>query len=129
MRIKILEATCSADGQVSVEGVIVSSAVVLSLGKQESTGLVFMEEGKAWYLTSSAADIESTLESVIDAVSDISDALTKIASILTSIGAGMTGASTAPPPTLGSDVSALNAKISALGDAKTDLQNLKEALK
>lgn len=112
---KILPATCSASGKVTCEGVEVPEAVVLSLGKQASSGLLLLDRDKAWYFPSSATDIETTLGKV-------SSALEKIASILTSIGGGMTGPTTAPPPTLAVDVAALNA-------IKGEIDTLKGALK
>jgi len=102
---KILPATADANGRVMALGVTgvmveVPGAQVLSLGKQASSGLVFLDGDNAWYFPSSATDIETTL-------GHIGEALTKIASVLTSIGAGMTGPTTAPPPTLATDVAAL----------------------
>lgn len=112
---KVLEATCSASGEVRVGDVIVTNAVVLSLGKQASSGLLVLDKDRAWYLPSSATDIETTLEK-------ISMAIDKIGSILNSIGAGMTGPTTAPPPTLPTDVTALL-------QIKAEIDQLKGALK
>jgi len=112
---KILEATCNATGVVSAEGVQVLDAIVLSAGKQSSSGLLFIQKDGAWYLTSSATDIASTLEKTADAI-------TKIANLLTAIGAGMTGPTTAPPPTIATDIVAINAVV-------TQMNALKEALK
>lgn len=112
---KVLEATCNASGEVQVGDVIVSEAIVLSLGKQASSGLILIDRGQAWYLPSSATDIETTLAKV-------SLAIDKIGSILNSIGAGMTGPTTAPPPTLPTDVAALL-------QIKAELDQLKGALK
>lgn len=112
---KILDATCDATGLVTAEGVPVSECEVLSEGKQASAGLMFMQAGKARYLTSSATDIKATLDAV-------TAALTEIATTLTAIGAGMTGPTTAPPPTLPTSVITINAKV-------TELTQLMGALK
>lgn len=112
---KILNASCDATGKVTCEGFEISTAQVLSEGKQDSTGLLFLEGESASYLPSSATDIKATLEKT-------SAALEKIAEILQSIGAGMTGASTAPPPTLATDLTALN-------NIRVEIDQLSEALK
>lgn len=112
---KILSATCNASGQVTADGVQVVGAIVLSEGKQASSGLAVMDGDKVWYLTSSATDIKTTIEKT-------ADALTKIANMLTAIGAGMTGPTTAPPGTLPTDVAALQTVV-------TELNALKGALK
>lgn len=112
---KVLSATCNASGKVTSDSVIVNESVVLSEGKQSSSGVLVLDEDKAWYLTSSATDIKTTLEKV-------ASALTEIANALTAIGAGMTGPTTAPPLTLGASVTAINAVV-------TQLNTLKGALK
>lgn len=113
--LKLLEATCSASGEVKVGADLVPEAVVMSEGKQASSGIVLIEGETAKYIVLSASDLKTTIEKV-------ADALTKVANLLTSIGGGMTGSSTAPPPTLSADVSALNQVV-------TDLTTLKGALK
>ena len=112
---KILSATASADGKVTADGVEVVGAIILSEGKQASSGVAVMDGEKVWYLTSSATDIKATIEKAADAI-------TKIATLFTAMGAGMTGPTTAPPPTLATDVAAINAVV-------TELNQLKGALK
>lgn len=112
---KILAATCDATGKVTADGVIVPEAVVLSLGKQASSGLLYIDSDKAWYFPSSATDVESTL-------TKLSDVLGKMIEVITSIGAGMTGPTTAPPGTLPADLVTLNLM-------KTEIDTLKGALK
>lgn len=112
---KVIPATCDANGKVTADGVEVPEAIVLSLGKQASSGILVIDGDRAWYFPSSATDIESSLDK-------ISLALEKIAAILTSIGAGMTGPTTAPPPTLATDVAALTT-------IKGQVDTLKGALK
>lgn len=112
---KILPATCDANGKVTAEGVEVPGAVVLSLGKQASSGILLLDTEKAWYFPSSATDIQTTIDKTTKAID-------KIIAIVNSIGAGMTGPTTAPPPTLVTDVAALTT-------IKGELDTLKGALK
>lgn len=112
---KILAATCDAQGKVTADGVVVPEAVVLSLGKQASSGLLLMDAEKAWYFPSSATDIQTTLTKV-------STLLQKLGPILTAIGGSMTGPTTAPWPTIAQDVS-------EMASLKTEVDQLKEALK
>lgn len=112
---KVLSATCDTSGKVTADGTEVVGAIVLSEGKQASSGVAVMDGDKVWYLTSSATDIKTTIEKAADAI-------TKIATVLTAIGSGMTGPTTAPPPTLVTDVLAINQVV-------TELNQLKEALK
>lgn len=112
---KILSATCDANGKVSVAGKEVPDALVLSLGKQSSEGALLLDELLKIYVTSSATDIKTVIEK-------LSALITQISTTLTSIGAGMTGPTTAPPPTLASDVAMLTS-------IKVELDTLKESLK
>lgn len=126
---KILEATCDAEGVVKVGEIEVPDVIVLSAGTQESTGLLFLDGEKKVYLPSSASDIASTIQAAIDTITEVAAAVTKIGTTLTAIGAGMTGPTTAPPPTLAVDVAELNTKVTALNAIKSDLDELKGALK
>ena len=127
---KILSATADATGKVTAEGQLVPAAVVLSQGKQASSGLLIIEGDKAWYLVGmSVTDLVTTIEKSIKILDDLGPALTQITTILTSIGAGMTGPTTAPPPTLAADVLQVTAKVTALNATKSELTTLKGALK
>ena len=126
---KILDASCSADGKVTADGAEVPEALVLSEGKQESTGVLFIDGDKPRYMPSSATDIKATLDNAVAAIDSIGPALTKIATALTSIGAGMTGPTTAPPPTLVTDVAEITAKVAELNATKAQINQLKGALK
>lgn len=75
---KIIDATCSAAGIVTAEGVPIPTAQVLSEGKQTSSGLLFIDGDKARYMPSSASDIKSLI--------------TKLVTILT----GLDGATNSP---------------------------------
>lgn len=126
---KVLAATCSAAGVVTADGVVVPEAEVLSEGAQASSGVLILDKGLKTYVASSASDVKSTLEKVSTALDDISTVLTTIATALTSIGAGMTGPTTAPPPTLPTDVSEIASKASAIAALKIEVDTLKGALK
>jgi prefoldin subunit 5 len=126
---KMLNATCDSSGKVTAEGFEVPEAVVLSAGKQASSGALIIDKKIVKYFTSNASDIETFIDKTSTALDDISAALTKIALTLTSIGAGMTGPTTAPPPTLGADVATINSKVSEINAVKAELDTLKGALK
>lgn len=123
-----LEGECTNE-IVKIEDLPISDAQILSIGKGESTGIVLMIGEKSYYLTSNATDIETTIEKINDIADNLSDALSKIANVLTSIGSGMTGPTTAPPPTLATDVAAINGYVSEIDAAKSDLETLKGDLK
>lgn len=103
---KVLPAECTAN-VVTVEGVPIPSAVVLSEGIAPSEGVLILDRGNAWYVASNATDLKTGLEKV-------SSVLNTIATTLTSIGAGMTGPTTAPPPTLPANVTAITVKATEL---------------
>lgn len=126
---KVLAATCNATGVVTAESVVVPDAVVLSEGKQASSGTLLMDEDKAWYMASSATDIKTTLEKNIAALDDLTSVLTTIANTLTAIGTGMTGPTTAPPAALATGVVEILAKVTTLATTKTAMNTLKGALK
>ena len=112
---KVLSATANATGKVTADGFEIVGAIVLSQGKQASSGVAVMDGESVWYLTSSATDVKTTIEK-------LAALITKVGVMFTSIGAGMTGPTTAPPPTLVTDVAELNQMV-------VELNQLKEALK
>jgi uncharacterized protein YukE len=126
---KILDATCDASGVVTADSVVVPEAEVLSEGKQQSSGLLFLEGPKARYFPSSATDIKSTIEKTVDALEDLASVLNTIATTLTSIGANMTGDTTAPPGDLGANVATIISKATEITAVQTQLETLKGALK
>jgi hypothetical protein len=132
---KILRATCDEDGKVTAEGVEVEGTRVLSKGKQASLGVLLMDEDRQDYLTSSADDIEADIENEIDGLTSVKDALDKIGDILTnisvtltSIGAGMTGPTTAPPPTLPTDVAQIVTDVAQITAKTAEIQSTIDAL-
>ncbi len=124
----MIPATCE-NGVVTAGGVTVEDATILGAGVKSSAGIVLLDgEESPVYIALNSTDLDQTLGDVIDSLTNITSALTTIATSLTAIGAGMTGATTAPPPTLGANVTTITSKVTALGLIKTDLQNLKGAL-
>ena len=125
---KVLEATADASGVVTADGVPVPAADLISEGKQASSGILIIDGLKAWYIPSSATDIKTTIENLIDVIDATAAAITKIGTTFTAVGAGMTGPTTSPPPTLAADVLELTGKVTELNAIKTELNTLKGAL-
>lgn len=111
---RIIPATCEA-GTVTADGVEVEGAEILSSGEGASSGKLLIDGPTATYFTSNAPDISQTIDK-------INEALNKLVTILTSIGAGMTGPTTAPPPTLATDLSEITAIVSELTTLKGQLK-------
>lgn len=110
---KLLPATCEGS-EVTCEGQVIE-AVIVSQGSESSSGVVLIDSDKAYYIANISPDL-STI------ITDLSTMLNSIASLFTSIGSGMTGGSTAPPPTLASDVASLQNKISELDQLGENLR-------
>lgn len=125
---KIIPATADANGKVTAEGFEIPEAEIMSAGKAESSGLLFLYKGKAYYLIAANTDIGLTIEKTSAALEKLSAVLTTIGSTLTSIGTGMTGPTTAPPPTLPTDVISINTKVTEINAIKAELDTLKGAL-
>jgi hypothetical protein len=122
---KIIQATCE-NGVVKVGSFVISEAIILSLGTApNSSGVLIIEGGVSYFMSSSAGDLDLTLEKLISAIEKIALTVTKIGTIFTAVGAGMTGPTTAPPPTLAVDVVDLNAKVTELNALKADLEMIK----
>jgi len=111
---KALAATC-VSGVVTCEGVALAGAVILSEGVGSSSGYVVIDEEKIYYVAKTSPDLKTTLEKLISITN-------KVTALFTSVGAGMHGDTTAPPPTLASDVSAISAEVAIL-------QTLTESMK
>lgn len=105
---KILDATCSALGVVTSEGVAIPSAEILSAGTKASTGLVIIDGENAWYFPSSATDIS-------DVITNVVACLNQTITILSGLNS-LTG-------------STLTAAIATLTTLKTTLNTSKDTLK
>jgi hypothetical protein len=125
---RILEATCVA-GVVTAEGVPVPIAEIFSAGIAPSEGLLIMQDGKAFYITSNAEDIEATLDGVSDAITSLTATIAQLITTFGSFAAAMTGPTTAPPPTLAAELAVLTAKSVELTATKAALELLKAGLK
>lgn len=102
---KIVQASCAA-GIVTIQGIPLDEAEILSEGVGDSEGIAIIDEDKVYYVASSALDLK-------DGITKLSSMLTDIQTIITSIGAAMTGPTTAPPPTLATGLASLATKITA----------------
>jgi hypothetical protein len=85
----------------------VAAAEILSKGVGPSTGVVIIDGDKAYYFTSNASDLESTLTTLIATIQ-------KLVLTFTAFAGSMTGPTTAPPPTLAVDLAELTAKAAEL---------------
>jgi hypothetical protein len=118
----MLEATCVA-GVVTSEGVSVPAADVLSEGVAQSSGILFLDEDKAKYVTSSAQDLKTTIEDLIDILGDVASALSSIdgvGSLITTCGAGPGSATWVPVAT--ASIAAINTGIGQLTTLKENLK-------
>ncbi len=125
---KMIEATCVA-GVVTAGGFPVPAADILSEGVGVSTGILLLDEDEAKYLPKITPDLKSTIEDLSSLLGTISGTLTTISTALTSIGAMMTGPTTAPPPTLPTDVASIITDVASLTALKVQVDLLKETLK
>ena len=119
---KMLEATC-VGSVVTCEGVPVPAADILSEGIAQSDGLLFLDEDKAKYVTSSAQDLKQTIEDLISILGDVASALSSIdgvGSLITTCGAGPGSATWVPVAT--SSIAAINTGISGLTTLKENLR-------
>ena len=124
---KILDATCNSSGVVKFLDTEVPSAEVLSEGKADSTGLLFLEGENARYLPSSATDIKETLDKVGSALESLSDALTEVAQALTTIKDIPPGSWSTPGIT--GNISQITAAVAEIDSTKAEVDTLKGALK
>ncbi len=106
---KMLDATC-AGGVVSVAGVIVPTADILSQGVKDSDGVLMIDQDNAKYITSNATDIKDLIEGIVSIVE-------KMVEIATSL-----DAVTVTPGTAAANIALLTAM-------KTELDATKDNLK
>lgn len=125
---KMLEATCDAAGKVTALGVVVDVAVVISEGKQASSGVLILDGAKATYIASSATDVKTTIEKLVSVIDDLNSSLTEVTTAFTSIGA-VVGPGWVPPPSLATAAANITAKVVTLTATKATLNTLKGALK
>lgn len=98
---KILSATCTAN-VVTCEGKPVPSAIILSEGIGDSSGVLILQGDKQYYVAKTTPDVK-------EIITQLNDLIPKLITAFTSIASGMTGPTTAPPPSLATDLAALTA--------------------
>lgn len=109
---KILPGSCTGN-VVTSESLPIPTAEILSEGVGPSTGIVIMQGDKQFYIAKTSPDLKVTIEK-------LNSLITKLVPIITSIGAGMTGPTTAPPPTLATDL----LELTAINIELTTLKNM-----
>lgn len=71
MSVEMVDATCSAAGVVTADGVTVAAAEVLSEGTKASSGVLLMRGDEFRYVTSNASDIKDLIEALVEIVDKI----------------------------------------------------------
>lgn len=94
----------SFDGsKVLYSGYEVPNCEVVSEGKGASNGLLFISEGRVFYVASSALDIKSTLEKLSSVLTEV------VASLTTLDNKPVGGTGSAPAPALATNIANINA--------------------
>lgn len=106
---KILKADCAAN-VVTLDGLPVTAAEILSDGIGSSTGILFIDKDKCYYLPSSVEDIRDLITSLEGIVTD-----------LISITTALNGA-TVPPAVATGGIASLTAKAAQLTALKAVLR-------
>lgn len=126
---KILAASCQS-GVVSIDGVVLPDAEVLSEGVAASTGVAVLDEDTAFYLAKISPDLKSLIEQVVDVLTQVKTALDKTASALTTVDAKPVGGTgSAPAPGAAADITAISAASTQIDTLKTNLNTFKGALR
>jgi hypothetical protein len=74
---KALSASCIA-GVVTVEGVPIPGAVILSEGVSSSTGYVIIDEADIYYVAKTSPDLKTTIGTVSQRFTDIANMFTAV---------------------------------------------------
>ncbi len=114
---RALEATCDA-GIVTAEGTPVPGAIILSEGVSSSSGFAIFDLDKVYYVSKTSPDLKTTLEKMVDALTDIAAALQSLdtAGFLIGATAGVPG-----PPMLVSTILSINSTKAELDTLRTML--------
>jgi hypothetical protein len=107
---RVLDATCSATGQVTAEGIVIPGVEILSEGTKASSGILILDGVKAYYLPSSATDIKDLITRLVSIVNQIQTIATGLDAVTVSPGSNA-------------------AAIAALATLKTQLDTSKGSLK
>ena len=124
---KVLAATCEA-GKVTAEGVEIPGTVILSEGVGASSGILFIDQDRKYYVAKSSPDLDAALEQAIagleSAASGLSSASSGISGLIPfttdPILAGL--ASVAALAGIASAASGISAAVSALEALKGELK-------
>jgi hypothetical protein len=120
--LKMLPATCVGN-VVTVEGMPVTSATILSNGVASSSGMVLIEEDKTYYIPLFATDIATVIQKLIDTITQLNNAITAI-QVLT-----VTCAAPGSPSTIPVNVASFVTIGSSLTTLSGTLTTLKASLK
>ncbi len=74
---RFLHATCN-DDKVMCEGVEIKSAIILSEGNGNSSGLLMIQDDKAYYFPSNALDLKMLIEKIVAVLTTIKTGLNNI---------------------------------------------------
>ncbi len=118
---KVLDASCLA-GVVSVDGVPLLGATVLSEGVAASDGFAVLDEGNAWYIAKTSPDLETTLDKLNDVLSQLTTALTNTATAL-SLHDAIVG------PVAAANIAAITTANTAITATRIEIVLLKAGLK
>lgn len=135
---KCLAASCTS-GIVTVAGLPVPGVTLLSQGTGQSTGFLIIDEDDLFYVAKTSGDLNTTLEKLIDALTQTKagldktvEAVNKAASALTTLdtAAFLIGATAGvpSPPMAASDISAIGPAAADITAAATNLATIKADL-
>ncbi len=124
---KMLPASCVA-GVVTVDGLPIPGAVILSQGVGPSTGVVVIDESTVTYVAMSSPDLKTALEKVITALEKTVTALNNAASGLGLVDGKPQGTLT-PVLVAASNITAIGTNSALITAAKVELETLKGMLR
>jgi len=132
---KVFSATCQS-GIVKIGDLVVPGVELLSEGVAASTGILLIDEDKAYYFPTMSTDLKTTLEKLVVALTQVKTALDKTvdsltaidtaAPLVTSCGAGAGTATWVPVAT--ASITPIGTAATAIENVKTELETLLENL-
>lgn len=129
---KALAANCTA-GVVTIDGIPLPSAEILSEGVGASQGVAVIDEETSFYVANTTPDLKTLLERLISVLEQITAGLDKAASALTTLDTTgfLIAADAGVPsgPVAASDISGISSASTQLVTLKTQIDALKGALK
>lgn len=129
---KVLPATCTAN-VVTADDLALPGAVVLSEGIGPSEGFAVIDEDLKYYVAKTTPDLKTSLDKLVDVLTQVKTALDKTASALTALDtAGFLIAATSgvpSPPVAATDISGITSASTSIDTLKTQLTTLKGNLR